>query len=853
MMQARFLRIALLSGFLAAPWAWVWAEIPAVVADAVTTQVVSTYATAPLYFEANRGQTDPAVRFLARGSGYGLYLTPTETVLTLARPTGQDASAAEEGGGVRAESTAIVRMRLVGANPRPAVMGEAALRGRVNYFIGDDPKQWRTNIPTFGGVRYPSVYPHIDLVYYGTPQQIEYDFIVAPGGDPGQILLSFGGGNDPPARIAANGDLILATQGGAVSIKKPILYQEIHGARVPVDGGYRLSPPQGEGGGASHVSFRVAAYDRGFPLVIDPVLVYATYLGGSQGDAGWAVAVDGAGATYVLGTTSSLDFPTASPSQKKQAGGTDVFISKINPAGSAQIYSTYLGGEGSDEGRSIAVDARGAAYVTGYTYSAQFPKVSPIHPFAGARDAFVAKINPAGSALTYSTYLGGSGSDYGYGIAVDATGAAYVTGQTASSDFPMASPFQKTRAGDSDAFVAKIHPSGWMPLYSTYLGGDGGDDGHGIAVDATGAAYVTGATRSENFPTVSALQKGSAGGTDLFVAKMRPSGSSIDYATYLGGSGEEVGAAIAVDVTGAAYVAGYTASSDFPIHLAPQETYAGVWDALIVKVHPTGRELLYATYLGGSGMDFGAGIAVDATGAAYVTGHTTSSDFPMVTPTQANAGQADIFVTKVNPVGSAWAYATTLGGSGNDWGTDIAVEDAGTAHVTGWSDSARFPTASPFQRQWMGKTDAVVVKIAGTPSTPPNDRDADGVADARDNCPTQANANQKDSDGDVIGDRCDPTPLGLCGGQPVTLRGTDGNDRLTGTPGRDVMDGAGGDDVIRGLGGNDLLCGGSGADLLFGGEGGDSLIGGPGRDYCDGGSPRFGDVASTCERHQRIP
>jgi hypothetical protein len=442
--------------------------MPAAALSKETPAVVSGYGKFPLSFEANGGQTDPPVKFLSRGRGDGFYLTPTEPVLTLRRSAPADSALPPlpRGGEGRGEGSQgasdTVRMKLVGANPHPKMAGEETLPGKVNYLVGNNPEKWRTNLPTFGKVRYTAVYPGIDLVYYGNQQQMEYDFVVAPGADPKQIRMEVqglfpspqpsAGGVPPPAggegerqdvrvSIADNGDLVVPTDGGEVRMKKPIVYQEIAGKRVSVEGGYRLfdapssqpSPASGRGrkkgesrGEGTHVSFQVATYGHTRPLVIDPILVYSSYLGGSVGDSSRGIAVDATGAVYVTGTTGSIDFPMASSPQSARSLHGTAFVTKINPAGSAIVYSTYLGGGSSDLGLGIAVDATGAAYVTGSTFSSDFPTVSPFQPDQPDYDAFVTKIDPAGSALVYFTYLGGESNDEGRAIAVDATGAAYV-------------------------------------------------------------------------------------------------------------------------------------------------------------------------------------------------------------------------------------------------------------------------------------------------------------------------------------------------------------------------------------------------------------------------------------------
>jgi len=464
----------------------------------------------------------------------------------------------------------------------------------------------------------------------------------------------------------------------------------------------------------AELGFEVGAYDASLPLVIDPTLVYSTYLGGSGFDYGSGIAVDSAGNAYVTGQTYSTDFPTANPFQAARVGGPDAFVAKLNAAGSALVYSTYLGGNGDDYGRGIAVDAAGNAYVTGETGSTNFPTANPLQASnaGGNYDAFVAKLNAAGSALVYSTYLGGSDYDYGYGIAVDAAGNAYVTGETFSTNFPTANPLQASNAGGPNAFVAKLNAAGSALVYCTYLGGSGGDSGQGIAVDAAGNAYVTGETGS-NFPTANPFQASNAGGPDAFVARLNATGSALVYSTYLGGNGNDHGSAIAVDAAGNAYVTGETFSTNFPTANPLRASNAGGGDVFVAKLNAAGSALVYCTYLGGSSWDYGTGIAVDAAGNAYVTGLTGSTNFPTANPLQAaNAGgNYDAFVAKLNAAGSALVYSTYLGGSDTDFGYGIAVDAAGNAYVTGETYSRNFPTANAFQNS-NSYSDAFIAKLS---------------------------------------------------------------------------------------------------------------------------------------------
>jgi hypothetical protein len=685
-------------------------------------KILDSYGKLPLSFEANHGQADARVMFLSRTGAYTLFLTGDEAVLALSGSKADTNKAKIAGtahtllrsGTAAPKAGGVLRMKLRNANPAAKVTGLDELAGTSNYFIGNDPAKWRSNVPTYAKVKYEGIYSGIDLVYYGNQRQLEYDFIVAPGADPRRIEFDISGAQR--IRKDEHGDLVLKMKTGEDEIRwhKPVVYQEKDGARQEIAAHYVITA-------TNRVGFEVAKYDASRPLYIDP-LIYSTYLGGSGRDVGHRIAVNSAGNAYVTGYTFSTDFPTTPGAFQTTCCG--AFVAKLNSAGSALVYSTYLGGSGydGDSGNGIAADSAGNAYVNGYTSSTDFPTVNALQPtYGGNGDAFVTKINPEGSALVYSTYLGGSNYDQGDGIAVDSAGNAYVTGSTSSTDFPVTpGAFQMTYGGGygGDAFVAKINPEGSALVYSTYLGGSGfsvwGDFGSGIAVDSVGNAYVTGQTYSTNFPTKNPLQPNYGGNGDVFAAKINPEGSALVYSTYLGGSGDEWGNGIAVDSAGNAYVAGNTNSTNFPTVNPLQPNYGGGNDdAFVAKINPTGSALVYSTYLGGSGDDGGFGIAVDSAGNAYVTGYTMSTNFPTESPFQKRKdGSGDAFVSKLNPTGSALFYSTYLGGGSYDQANGIAVDSAGNAYVTGWTDSTNFPTKNPFQKYYGGGgSDAFVTKI----------------------------------------------------------------------------------------------------------------------------------------------
>jgi len=683
---------------------------------ATEARVSQTYIQLPLHFEANQGQVQKDVRFLSRGSGYNLYLTADEAVLVL---TPQHGAQAPSESRPRAKSTAL-RIGLVGAARKPIVSGLEELPGKANYFIGNDRAKWRTSVPTYSAVRYGEVYPGVDLVYHGKQRQLEYDFVVAPGADPSKIELDFMGADK--MEIDAQGDLVLHVGGSSIRQHKPVLYQEVDGRRQEVAGGYVRR-------GRHRFGFDVAAYDRSRPLVIDPVLSYSTYLGGASGAVGTGIAVDILGNAYVTGTTSA-DFPTTAGAFRAPGGLIDVFVTKINPSGSALVYSTVFGGSQPDLASGIDIDLFGNAYVTGSTESIDFPVTAgAFQPAHGGGEpppqsdnpppeCFVSKLDSSGSVLVYSTYLGGTGSDRCAAIAVDLHGNALVAGTTRSTNFPTANALQPVLGGGiEDAFVTKLDPTGSSLVYSTYLGGSNPDEGTGIAVDLRGNAYITGSTQSVNFPTANAFQENLAGAVNAFVTKLDPSGSAFLYSTYLGG-GNDAGFAIAVDLLGNAYVTGLTASANFPTTFgAFQTVFGGVQDAFVTKLDRTGSALVYSTYLGGSGNDEGHGVAVDLFGNAYLTGRTTGN-FPTADAIQAvhGGGGFDAFVTKLNHDGSALAYSTYLGGSSFDEGRGIAVHPLGTAYVTGFTGSTNFPTANALQSTRTGAGDAFVAKIRPSPS-----------------------------------------------------------------------------------------------------------------------------------------
>ncbi len=728
--------------------------------------VVDLYAKQPLSFERNDGQTDAQVKFISRGDRYTLFLTSAEAVLALRAPH-------TESGKANKVESAILRIKLVDANPGARIEAMDQLASKSNYFVGKDPGKWHTNIPGYARVKYRNVYSGIDLVYYGASQrQLEYDFVIAPGANPNAIGLRFDGARQ--MTLNHDGDLILRlADGGEVIHHAPVIYQERDGVREKVDGKLVLK-------GQDSIGFQLAAYDHARPVFIDPGLSYSTYLGGTGGDSGQAIAVDSMGFAYVTGITESAPFPTTIGAYKTTPpGGGNMFVTKLEADGSGPVYSTYLGGDIHDNfegGYGIAVDSTGNAYITGDAgNNGDFPTTLGAFqtgPSGGYSDGFVTKLSPDGSTLVYSTYLGGTyhpaaGTTNGYAIAIDSMGFAYVTGKTTSGSFPTTMGAYQTAnncISCTNAFVTKMKTDGTGLVYSTYLGGSGspygGDSATGIAVDSSGNAYVGGTANSSDFPkTTGAYRTTNSGFSDAFVTKLKPDGTGLVYSTYLGGSQPDIGEGIAIDSAGSAYVTGYTGSNDFPhtsgaFQTAMRTIYG---NAFVTKLTPDGSGLAYSTYLGGYGdtadsviNSYGAehafGIAVDSFGHAYVTGETWSSNyfcagannpisccsgggtgtcnFPITGDafqSTNNASNIDnpgpnAFVTKMNLDGSGLVYSTYLGGSAaynGDRGFAIAVDSVGDAYVTGSSYSTDFPfTLGAFQTMNNGGGgDAFVTKL----------------------------------------------------------------------------------------------------------------------------------------------
>jgi hypothetical protein len=669
--------------------------------ESLAKSAVRAYGERPLLFEQHQASGAGRVQFSAQASGRKLLFSASGTVSEWGLAGAGATDAQPE-----------IAMRLMDARPDVAPRAAGRQAGSANYLVGSHPDQWRIGVPLYGKIIYSAVYPGIDLVYYGNQNQLEYDFVVAPGASWRSIRVAFSGAQ--AVAIDPNGDLKLQTRWGWLRHRRPRVYQQLAAGRSEISGHYVLQ-------GDRQVGFEIGAYDPAAPLVIDPTLVYSSYLGGSADDYGYSVAVDSSGCAYTVGETWSTNFPMFNPMQSVPAGDTDIFVTKWNAAGSGILYSTYIGGSNRDVPLSIAVDAAGNAYISGFTYSANFPITSGALPvsFSGQSKAFVLKLNPSGNSLIYATYLGGSGNDYATGIAVDATGQMYISGYTASIDFPVTSnAFQGFYGGGvSDGFFAKLNAAGSQLVYATYLGGTGNDTAYAVALDPAANVYVTGQTQSSNFPLLQALQTAYSEG-EAFVVKLNAS-SQVLYSTYLGGTGSSTGTGIAADAAGNAYVTGYTIAPDFPVtSSAYQPSNHGGYDIFVAKLNAGGSAILSATYFGGSGSESSSGIALDSSGNVFVAGSTNSMDLPLQAPVEASySGGGDAFVAAFNNQLSSLYFSTYYGGAANEIGAGIAVDSSGNAYLTGSTNSGGSTLGIPvttgaFQTSGQGGLDAFLAKFS---------------------------------------------------------------------------------------------------------------------------------------------
>jgi hypothetical protein len=661
----------------------------------------------PIAFERNLGQGPSQYRYLAHGDGYAIGLGRGDVMLGVSHGgSGGDAVAISTPGGAL-------------GTPRPSDL----LRGHVSYLRANGRGNTLSGIHTYGHVNYRDVWPGIDLSFHGHGGVLEYDFDVAAGADPRRIALRFAGARS--VRSDGNGGAIVtvggATQGGTtIAIPAPRSFQD--GSTVPS----RLVVHGDE------VRVWLGPHRSDLPLTIDPDLVFSTYLGGSNADNAGGIALDPSGDIYVTGDTVSTNYPVTAGTYETTHGAVTYsgYVTELVPSGTSVMYSTYFGQASNIQPTGIAVDGHGNAYVGGSVSNSAMPTTTgaPQGTFGGGlSDGFVIKLSAGGTSLDYATFLGGSGTDAVDGIALDSQGDAYVTGYTASTNFPHTTGvLQPASAGGDDGFVTKVNPTGTAFSYSTYLGSNGnGDGGRGIAVDSSGSAFVDGVTNGSNFPTTSGAYEATnpSDAADEFVVKLNAGATALDYGTYLGHGGIVGLGGIAIDSAGNAYVADSATDPTYPTTSGAFRTSsAGALEPFVTKLNPAGTGLVYSTFLGGASTDFAFGIAVDAYGDAWVTGKTGSSNFPVTAGAagQTLKGVTGAFVSKLSPSGGVLDYSTYLSGTGTDAGTAIALDANGDAYVTGTTSSTNFPMASALYGTYRGGTsDAFVAELKAPPPPPP--------------------------------------------------------------------------------------------------------------------------------------
>ena len=667
-----------------------------------------------LAFERNKGQSAREVQFISRALHYTVFLEAHKA--TIVFPGAGLHSVPKQALVAKGVAdTEFVSLRLQQSDRTAVPLAEEPLLAEANYFLGSDPRRWRTHVPLFGRVHYRSVYKNVDVVYYGNEAQLEYDFVIRPGGDPQSIRFSLEGAHR--TEIERSGNITMRVGEARFALRRPIAYQIVHAQkhRVPA----RFLPL-----GGGQFGIKVGNYDCRLPLIVDPALAYSTYLGGSDDEGIFGIGFDNEGNLYVAGETSSLDFPNKEAVQNHVGGNYDAFVSKFDPTGTRLIYSTYLGGSLYDHAVGIQIDELGSAYIAGITLSTDFPVKNASQPFpGGGADGFVTKLSPSGSELVFSTYLGGRGFDQVAALAIDHDNPVYVAGGTNSPDFPITSnAFEKDCDGGAhtgfcigDAFVTEFDASGQSMVYSTYLGGTGYDAATGLAVDEQGQAYVVGQASSSNFPRSNAYQSSLSGPSDAFVTKLNATGTDVVFSTFLGGSGFDGATGVALDHRDRVYVTGTTNSMDFPLVRPFQsKNRGGFTDGFIAKLDSQTSELIYSTYLGGTGFDVPLRIVVNGRDEASVVGFTSSTDLPTYNALNSfyGGGAADAFVAMLDRSGQKLRFATYLGGTGDDYGYGITIGRGNSVWVAGSTSSKDFPIVNAFQPAYSGGPfDAFLMKI----------------------------------------------------------------------------------------------------------------------------------------------
>lgn len=675
---------------------------PKSLAGVVHSRQAHVAASAP-FFEPNRGQFDSGVDFESRNFGFRMLMNKKGIHLIAQTAKGDESK---------------LEIRFLRESAQAHIEGESVLGGKSNYLTGSDPKHWRLGVPHFTSARYHELYNGIDLSVYTAGPSPEMDFIVQPGADPQQILLSFGTQAMSDLRATSAGDLTMHLNGRQLTMRRPTLFQIVDGRTFFVEGNYVVL-------GHNRVGFRVGRYDSTAKLTIDPVIVYGSYFGGSSQNSAFSAAYDDNGNLVFTGTTNSSDYPVKNPLLSYKGPGTlgsDAVITKIDPSGSQVLFSTFLGGATGQSGAAaVAVDAFGNIYLTGTTTATDFPLKNAFQaaPKAGqcssgpCQHGFISKIDPNSGTLLYSTYLSGSSSDIPFGIAVNAAGNAVVVGYTKSIDFPTQAAFQpQFGGGDTDGFVTELSTDGSSLVNSTFLGGTGTEGAEDVAIDGSGNIAVVGGTTSGNFPLVRPTQQQQAGADEAFVTIFPASLAAPLFSTYLGGSGNDFAIHAAYDGRGFLYVAGETASSDFPATAGAFQTKLGgvdtlgIGDAFLAKYDVTVPALSYASYLGGANGEEANTFGVDAGGDAFVFMSSSSRDLPTRNALQPSYPSGDGFIhaylAELNSSGSDLNMATWIGGNGDDPANALAVDSCGT------------PTA------FLGTSSSNLQSVNAIQSTPPS-------------------------------------------------------------------------------------------------------------------------------------
>lgn len=660
---------------------------------AIQKEAKQRLARTPLYFEPNQGQTDPRFRFLARGAGFLTFLDGQQAVF------------------VNKATTKPIRLRFLDSQAPLAAAGEDKLAGISNYFIGSDPQKWRTDVPHFRRVRFRNVYEGVDAVFYSDAEgRMEYDFVVHPGGDPSRVQLTWEGVEQ--MKLSPEGDLVLTTSAGEIIQKQPVVYQEFDGVRVAVKAHYVLK--------GNRVEFALSAWDRTKPLVMDPALLYSTYLGGAAEDEAYAIAVDPQGPAYVVGSTASANFPTIGGFQGTYLGRGDAFVVKLTASGNDLVYATFLGEAGTEFANGVVADSQGNAYVTGLTTSYGFPTSATAYQkeFSGRQDAWVTKLSPFGNQIRFSTYLGINDSfESGTAIGIDSLGQPIVTGTTTTTEFPTTvGAFDRTFNGGTDVFVAKFNATASELQFSTFLGGNLDEVPNAMVIDPAGEIYVVGFTSSADFPTTAGAYDTTANGlSDGFITRMSADGRRLVFSTFLGGGNGDTIYGLELEPGGRILVAGQTQSTNFPVSdLALQRTLAGETDAFVTRLNSIGSFLIASTYLGTIFFEEGRAIKAGDGGFPILVGYSESNNFPVTQGAIGVSGNSngDGFMTIFDPLLNRYSYSTVLGGSGSDQPFAMALDFNGDVYITGRTRSNNFPvTSGALQTTPRGLIDGFVMRI----------------------------------------------------------------------------------------------------------------------------------------------